>query len=84
MGCNCGKKAQVINNLKSNEHLQIAFDVYRDVVSKKSVEEYDELDIKQVKYAFYSIYPNVKIDVSAQHAAENIKTIYTQYYGRKK
>ena len=84
MGCNCKKKAQVLNNLDSNDHLQIAFDVYRDVVNKKSLEELDELDKKQINFAFYSIYPNVKTEVSLEHAVNTIKNIYTQYYGRKK
>lgn len=84
MGCNCKKKAQVLNNLESNDHLQIAFDVYRDVVNKKSLEDLDDLDKKQINFAFYSIYPNVKTEVSIEHAVSTIKNIYTQYNGRKK
>jgi hypothetical protein len=84
MGCNCKKKAQVLNNLESNDHLQIAFDVYMDVVNKKSLDELDDLDKKQINFAFYSIYPNVKTEVSLEHAVSTIKNIYTQYYGRKK
>ena len=53
MGCNCKKTAQVLNNLNSKDHLQIAFDVYEDIVSKKTVEQYDEGDVLQVRYAFY-------------------------------
>lgn len=84
MGCNCKKKAQVLNNLESNDHLQIAFDVYRDVINKKSLEDLDDLDKKQINFAFYSIYPNVKTEVSIEHAVSTIKNIYTQYNGRKK
>jgi hypothetical protein len=82
MGCNCKKTAQVLNNLNSKDHLKIAFDVYEEIVSKKTVEQYDEGDVFQVRNAFYSIYPNAKGEVSSQHAADTIKNIYNQNNGK--
>jgi hypothetical protein len=82
MGCNCKKNTQVLNNLNSKDHLNVAFEIYRDVVSKKPVEEYDDLDKKQVLFGFYSIYPNAKGEVTPEHAAKTITNIYNQNYGK--
>ena len=82
MGCNCKKKVQVLNNLNSQDHLNVAFEVYRDLVSKKPIEEYDDLDNKQVLFAFYSVYPNAKGEISPDHAAKTITNIYNQYNGK--
>ena len=82
MGCNCKKNTQVLNNLNSKDHLNLAFDVYRDLVIKISVDQYDDLDNKQVLFAFYSVYPNAKGEVSPEHAAKTITNIYNQYYGK--
>lgn len=82
MGCNCKKTDQTLNNLQSKDHLNVAFEVYKDLVSQKPVDQYDDLDIKQVLYGFYSIYPNAKGDVSPQHAADTLKNIYEQHNGK--
>lgn len=75
MGCNCKKQEQVINNLNSQDHLSLARSIYEDVITKKSIDEYDDLDKKQVLFGFYSLYPNVKIDVSYQHAVTTITNV---------
>lgn len=83
MGCNCkGGKSQVLNNLESKDHLQLAFDAYTDVVSKFEINEYTEADAQQIMNAFYSIYPNVKQKVSIEHASSTIKHIYQTQYGK--
>jgi hypothetical protein len=82
MGCNCkGGKEKKLNNLKSRDHLNVAFDAYRDVISQK--QEYDELDQKQIFFAFYSVYPNAREGVSLQEAINSITWIQENYNGRK-
>jgi hypothetical protein len=83
MGCNCkGGKVQVLNNLNSKDHLNLAFMAYEDVVSKYDVSGYTEADAHQVINAFYSIYPNVKTKVTIEHASSTIKHIYDTQYGK--
>lgn len=83
--CNCKSgKEQKLNNLDSVDHLQIAFDVYNFHIKDKPVDyEYDEAEKNIFIETFRGIYPNVKVQVSYQHALETIKNIYTQYYGGK-
>lgn len=75
MGCNCKKQTQVLNNLKSTDHLELARSIYEDVIKKKSIEDYDDLDKKQVLFAFYSLYPNVKMDITYEHAVNTITNV---------
>jgi hypothetical protein len=85
MGCNCKSgKEQKLNNLDSNDHLQVAFDAYNDVVKVKEASDYDDADKAIVMSAFYSVYPNAKGEVTVEHAASTIKNTYDLYYGRTK
>lgn len=83
MGCNCKSgKTQKLNNLDSADHLQVAFDVYEHHIKDKSTEyEYDDVEKNIFIETFRIIYPNVKVQVSHQHALETIKNIYKQYHG---
>lgn len=82
MGCNCKSgKEQKLNNLNSNDHLQVAFDAYNIVVKEKSVSDYDDTDKAIVMSAFYAIYPNAKGEVSVEHAASTITNLYSQHHG---
>ncbi len=85
MGCNCkGGKPQVLNNLDSKDHLNAAYEVYRDVIQTKTIEEMDDLDRKQVMFGFYTLYPNVKTEVSIEHAINTITSaINANYNGTK-
>ena len=78
--CNCKGKPQVINNLKSKNHLAIAFDTYLNVIRKKDKSELDELDLKEINYAFYSIYPNAKPGVDLDNQINSITWVYEKYY----
>lgn len=83
MGCNCKKNTQVLNNLNSKDHLQAAHEVYQDVILKKTEEELDDLDKKQILFGFYTLYPNVKIEVSIPHAINSITSAIQAHYGTK-
>jgi len=81
MGCNCkGGNKQILNNLESKDHLNLAYEVYRDVIKKKTIEEMDELDQKQVLFGFYSLYPNASGEVSVGHAINTIKSSLKPHY----
>ena len=81
--CNCKSgKEQKLNNLDSNDHLQVAFDAYNIVVKEKEVSEYDDTDKAIVMSAFYAVYPNAKGEVTVEHATLTIKGIYSQYHGK--
>jgi hypothetical protein len=83
--CNCKSgKQQPLNNLNSNDHLQVAFDAYDTVVKVKEVSDYDDADKITIMSAFYSVYPNAKGEVTVEHAASTIKNTYELYYGRKR
>jgi hypothetical protein len=83
--CNCKSgKEQKLNNLDSNDHLQVAFDAYNDVVKVKEASDYDDADKAIVMSAFYSVYPNAKGEVTVEHAASTIQNTYELYYGRTK
>jgi hypothetical protein len=80
--CNCKSgKQQPLNNLKSNDHLQIAFDAFNIVIKEKSVSEYDDTDKAIVMSAFYSVYPNANGEVTVEHAVSTITNIYSQHHG---
>ena len=80
--CNCKSgKEQKLNNLDSNDHLQVAFDAYNIVVKDKEVSEYDDTDKAIVMSAFYAVYPNAKGEVTPEHAASTITSLYSQHHG---
>lgn len=82
MGCNCKSGKEIkLNNLTSKDHLQIAFDAYESV-KDKDFSQLDQLDAAMVIQAFYAVYPNAKGEVTPEHAAKVIKTIYEQNYGK--
>jgi hypothetical protein len=80
MSCNCKKNTQVLNNLDSQDHLNMAFDVYKTYIKGKPEGfTYDEGDKKIFVDTFLSLYPNVKMKISYEHALETIKNINKQY-----
>lgn len=80
--CNCKSgKEQKLNNLNSNDHLQVAFDAYNIVVKEKEVSEYDDTDKAIVMSAFYAVYPNAKGEVTPEHATSIITSLYSQHHG---
>lgn len=56
MGCNC-KKPQVLNNLKSVDHLRLASETYNTTVKGKNIDALDDFDKLQIFNAFKSLYP---------------------------
>ena len=86
MGCACkGGKPQVLNNLDSVDHLELAFVAYDELIKDKPDDYvYDDADKKILINTFYSIYPNVKNQIDVNHAIQSIKNIHKDYYGKRK
>ena len=57
MGCNC-KKQKPLNNLKSQEHLLLAKDVYERIITKKNIQDIDDFEWAEIYQAYKSVYPN--------------------------
>jgi hypothetical protein len=77
MGCNC-KKPQVLNNTKSVDHLNLLFKIHNELLSVKSVEEYNEADSLRVRNVFVGIYPNVKTIPQTKQMVTELITLYQQ------
>lgn len=71
MGCNC--KTQVINNLKSQQHLQIANEIYQRIVGNNSVEELTDFDYLELYQAYNILYPNASQQPSREMVIEHIR-----------
>jgi hypothetical protein len=67
MGCNC-KKPQVLNNLWSEDHLRLAQDVFERIITKKSIDEFDDLDKLEIFSVYQQIWPNAKIQPEISNA----------------
>jgi hypothetical protein len=59
MGCNCGKKKQVINNLNIPSYVQMAKD-FMTSIGNTSVEQLEEHQWAEAYHIYNSIFPNSK------------------------
>ena len=83
MGCNCkGGKAQIINNLQSEDHIALAREVKERIIDQKQPSMFDELETREVIAAFFSLYPNAKTSPSVQNAIDNINHAILNYRKR--
>ncbi len=73
MGCNC-KKPVVINNLKSQDHLKVAEDVYYSIIKDRDISEYTDLDKLEIINTYKMLYPNASQTPAIEQAVEIIKT----------
>lgn len=73
MGCNCKSgKVYKLNNLDSQDHINQAREVWERVIATKTVQQYDELDTREIMSTYKSLYPNAKYVPSIENAIENI------------
>lgn len=77
-GCKHGK-ATKLNNLDSLDHLKLASDVYTDVISKKTLEEFDELDKQEILGVYSQLFPNQKMTATVEQAVGQIKLAHERY-----
>lgn len=83
MACNC--KKQVINNLKSTDHLKMAFDVYNDVLKdKKNYYDVDDLELSLLYPVYQQLYPNSSEKPTPHDVIEKIVDGYNRYVKIKK
>ena len=83
MGCNCkGGKAQVINNLQSEDHILMAREIKERIIDQKAPGMFDEIETREVIGAFHSLYPNAKITPTIENAIHNINHAIQNYRKR--
>jgi len=82
MGCNCGNKKKVINNLNSPVHLEQAKISFQEVNSKE-ISELDDFDKMEINRIYLSLYPNSNGIPSLEGQIRDIKDaleIYDRRY----
>lgn len=71
MGCNC-KKPVVLNNLKSQDHLKVAEEIYYSIIKDRDISEYTDLDKLEIFNTHRLLYPNASQTPSLEQAIELI------------
>jgi hypothetical protein len=84
MGCNCKKKPQVINNVYNVDVVNYAKDIYNNIISTKTMEEYTDVDKVEIMGAYSSLYPASSITPSLDEAINQIKIGINLYEVRKR
>jgi hypothetical protein len=75
MGCNCkGGRKQITNNLDSPDHIQVGKNVFDSIISKKTIEDLNDLDKIEIMSAYGTLYPNSSATPSVEDAVNQIKT----------
>lgn len=83
MGCNCGKgKATPLNNLNSRDHLSLASETYKSLISLKSIEELDDYEISEIKRVYMSLYPNQKLQPTLENAIQYVTEAHFRYISK--
>ena len=79
-GCNCKKGTkQVINQLDSQDHIQVGKNVFNSIISKKTIEDLDDLDKIEIMGAYATLYPNSSATPNIGDAINQIKTAIELY-----
>ena len=86
--CNCkGGKKQITNNLDSPDHIQVGKNVFNSIISKKMIEDLNDLDKIEIMGAYATLYPNSSATPSIGDAINQIKTaieLYDVKYTRRR
>ncbi len=83
--CNCKKgKSQVINNVYNVDVVNYAKDIYNNIISTKTMEEYTDVDKVEIMSAYASLYPASSITPSLEEAINQIKIGINLYEVRKR
>ena len=78
--CNCkGGKKQIINNLQSSDHIDLAKEVFHNIIQKKTMEEYDDFDNMEILNTYKSLFPNAKTTPTIENAVQNINHAILNY-----
>ena len=70
--CKKGKK-QVLNNLDSPDHVNLAREVFRSIILNKEITDFTDYDKIEINMAYLSLYPNVKGEPSIEDMVGGIK-----------
>lgn len=80
-GCKHGK-ATKLNNLDSKDHLKLASETYVNLISSKSLDQYDEFDKQDIFTVHSSLYPNQKIKPTLDQAIVQIKHAHERFISK--
>jgi hypothetical protein len=84
MSCGCKKKKQVLNNISSREHIEIAKEVNTRVILGSGISNYTELDKIEIMGVYSSLYPNSSGTPSLEDAIKQIQQAISTYDVRRK
>lgn len=79
MGCNCKRGKGTLNNLKSKDHLKIAYDFYEESLKDINEENLDDLMKLEIWQVFQSLYPNIKYHPDYNLMIREIKDAANRY-----
>ena len=80
MGCNCGhSKAKKLNNLDSLDHLKLAFEVEKNILSVKELDQYDDFDTQEIFSAYNQLFPNQRIKPTLDQAVGQLRIASERY-----
>jgi hypothetical protein len=82
MPCNCGKRPKKLNNLDSLDHLKLASDVYVNLISKKTKEEYDDFDKQEVIATYKQLFPNQRMEVTLDQAIYSVSEAHSRFISK--
>ena len=73
--CNCkkGNGVKRLNNLHSRDHVLVAEDVFRRIISKKEFSSLDDIDWFEIYGAYDTLYPNSSQKPGKEDCIEKIK-----------
>lgn len=84
MSCGCKKKKQVLNNISSREHIEIAKEVNTRVIMSSDMSNYSELDKIEIMGVYASLYPNSNGTPSLEEAIKLIQQAISTYDVKRK
>jgi predicted nucleic acid-binding protein len=82
MSCSRCKNKKSINNLDNPDHINIAKEIYEQVILQGNINTYTDLDKVEIYRAYNTLYPNSSSVPSLEEAIKQIAT-GIQIYGIK-
>jgi hypothetical protein len=80
MGCKCGHgKATKLNNLDSLDHLKLAFEVEKNTLNNKELDQYDDFDIQEIFSVYNQLFPNQRIKPTLDQAVGQLRIASERY-----
>jgi hypothetical protein len=71
--CNCKKKSVSLNNLKNQEVLNIAKELYDTIITQKTFDEMNDFDWLELYQGWSMLYPHASTKPSKQGVLDDIR-----------